>query len=347
MNPFIVSFGQIPKEYVPRYQQSDVILKAFLHEDPAQHVYIITGVRGSGKTVFMTETANKIKEEADWTVIDLVDDGDLIGQLAGALSENHLLQPVFQAAKIDLSFLNLGVHIEGATPVRSKDGAVQRMLESMQKHGKKLLITLDEAVNTESLRVFTGYFQKYLRNDLPVYFLLTGLFENIYSLQNEKNLTFLYRAPKLELNSLNVGAMTDKYQTIFSCNREQALEMAKLTKGYSFAFQALGSLTWDNGGDYVSIIPKYRQWLEEYSYEKIWSELSATDQKVLYTMASMDAEEEQIRVKDLREKMDVAPNYFNQYRKRLLQRGLCVSQKFGYIGFALPFFCEFVQENYF
>ncbi len=217
----------------------------------------------------------------------------------------------------------------------------------MKKHGKKLLVTLDEAVNTESLRIFAGYFQKYLRNDLPIYFLMTGLYENINALQNEKNLTFLYRAPKLELNSLNIGAMTDRYQTIFSCSRERALEMAKLTKGYSFAFQALGSLTWDNGGDYVGIIPKYRQWLEEYSYEKIWPELSATDQKVLYTMASMDGEDEQLRVKDLREKLDVAPNYFNQYRERMLQRGLCVSQKFGYIGFALPFFREFVQENYF
>jgi len=41
---------------------------------------------------------------------------------------------------------------------------------------------------------------------------MTGLFENIDALQNEKNLTFLYRAPKVKLQPLDKGAVKQKYQ---------------------------------------------------------------------------------------------------------------------------------------
>ncbi len=75
---------------------------------------------------------------------------------------------------------------------------------------------------------------------------MTGLYENIHNLQNEKTLTFLYRAPKIILEPLNYTAMIAKYKQIFSCDKEKAQEMAVLTKGYSYAFQLLGYLVWNN-----------------------------------------------------------------------------------------------------
>ena len=85
---------------------------------------------------------------------------------------------------------------------------------------------------------------------MPVFLLMTGLYENINAIQDEKNLTFLYRAPKLEMKSLNIGAVAQKYADTFDIDSDNAVEMAKLTKGYPFAFQVLGYLTWNNNGDY-------------------------------------------------------------------------------------------------
>ena len=38
---------------------------------------------------------------------------------------------------------------------------------------------------------------------------------------------------------------------------EQAAKMAEFTKGYPFAFQVLGYLTWNHAGDYEAVIDEY------------------------------------------------------------------------------------------
>ena len=56
--------------------------------------------------------------------------------------------------------------------------------------------------------------------------------------------------------------------------KDEALQMAKETKGYPFAFQVLGYLCWRNEAEWTEVLPEYSQYLEEYVYEKLWSELS-------------------------------------------------------------------------
>ena len=136
-------------------------------------------------------------------------------------------------------------------------------MERLKKSGKRLLITIDEMTNSEYMKVFAGAFQIFVRQELPVFLLGTGLYENIEELQNEKSLTFLYRAPKIQLKPLNNAAIINKYKTIFNISPEKAAQMAGLTKGYPFAFQVLGYLTWNNDGDYNGILGEYEQYLSE------------------------------------------------------------------------------------
>lgn len=119
------------------------------------------------------------------------------------------------------------------------------------------------------MREFASSFQIFIRQNLPVFLLMTGLNENVSGRQNVDNLTFLYRASKIELGPLNIGAVAANYQRTFELDRADALEMAELTKGYSFAFQVLGYLTWEADGDYRPVRAKYRQYLEECVHEKI------------------------------------------------------------------------------
>lgn len=99
------------------------------------------------------------------------------------------------------------------------------------------------------MRAFAAAFQIFLRQDLPVYLLMTGLFENISALQNEKSLTFLYRAPKIHLGPLNIGTIAEDYRAVLGLSGQESMDLARLTKGYSFAFQVLGYFTWENKGD--------------------------------------------------------------------------------------------------
>jgi len=62
-NPFTLSFGKKPYEYISRIQQTDEILHDFNTEHPVSQVYMLTGVRGSGKTVLMSAIANHLSEK--------------------------------------------------------------------------------------------------------------------------------------------------------------------------------------------------------------------------------------------------------------------------------------------
>lgn len=57
--------------------------------------------------------------------------------------------------------------------------------------------------------------------------------------------------------------------------------MAKITKGYSFAFQALGYVCFDRKSHYKDVLHIFDQYLNEFVYAKIWSELSAKDKETL------------------------------------------------------------------
>ena len=191
------------------------------------------------------------------------------------------------------------------------------------------------------MQTFAASFQIFVRQDLPVFFLGTGLYENIEELQNEKNLTFLYRAPKVALKPLNRRAIISKYQAIFDIEEDEACKMADLTKGYPFAFQVLGYLTWKQNGDYKAVISQYIQYLSEFVYDKLWSELSEKDRIVAGGIARVKSG----KIIEIRFDLNMESNEFNPYRKRLIRKGLVDGEKRGFVYFTLPFFEEYVLDN--
>ena len=113
------------------------------------------------------------------------------------------------------------------------------------------------------------------------------------------------------------------------------------TRGYPFAFQVLGYLTWNNHGDYKSILPQYEQYLSEFVYDKLWSELSAKDKMVARGIAQVNSG----KISEIRAILHMETNEFNPYRKRLIRKGLIDGETRGYVKFTLPFFEEYVLEN--
>lgn len=340
-NPFTLSFGKKPLQYISRIAQTNEIIENFMAQEPPNQIYMLTGVRGSGKTVMMTSIAGEIKEEERWIVVELNPTRDLLQSLAAKLYSLPEMHPHFIQAKLDFSALGLGVSLENAVPVMDIENAIERMLTEIQKRDKRLLITIDEVVNCEYIRIFASSFQIFLRQNYPIFLLMTGLYENIYNLQNEDSLTFLYRAPKIVLEPLNYTAVRKKYMDIFGLNMEKAEEMTGLTGGYPFAFQVLGYLLWENKNikTIEEILPEYDQYLEEYVYGKIWSELSELDRKILVEMA-VNREK---KVKRIRDGMGLKSEQFAVYRERLKRKGVLDTSKYGEVSFILPRFAEFVM----
>ena len=331
-NPYTVSFGKKPKQFIDRSLSTDNILDVFLADEPSNQTYIITGVRGSGKTVLLADIVKQIKNEPNWIVIDLdAKDKDM---LTTAVAELYGIEDIYKSAidmQLDLSFIKN----------TDKRIALKKLFEIVKKKNQRVLFTIDEVSNTESIQEFVSQFQILYRNENPIFLLMTGLYENINKIQDSESLTFLYRAPKEELTPLNLTGMTSSYQHVLNIPEDKAMEMAKMTNGYPFAFQLLGYYTWEkqNQNNELDIMTSYRVKLEEYSYKKIWSETSQMEKKILIAMAVNTIN----RVNTIQELTDLKNNKFSVYRQRLLNKGILYTEGYGQLWFTLPYFAEFVK----
>ncbi len=289
----------------------------------------------------MTEIAQHLKASKDWIVIALNPERDMLGSLLAKL--NNEAGSLLKSLNFNLTFFNIvtiGANLD--TQITDEEASISKILEHLAKQNKRVLITVDEVANSKNIREFANAFQIFVRDDLPVFLLMTGLYENIRTLQDEKKMAFLYRAPRIGLGPLNLLEIERKYKGVFSLTEEDAKAMARLTKGYAFAFQALGFLTCRQNGDYKKALGEYRFYLEEYSYTKIWSELSRKDQEILYGIARAKSS----RTKDILLSCGLSSSYFNPYRKRLVDKGVIVNDVRGVIKFTLPLFKEFTIDKY-
>ena len=338
MNPFSLTFGKEPSQAISRDKQINEIVEGFVSDNPEFQVCMITGVQGSGKTVMMTEISAEIRKNKDWIVTELSPERDILLALAAELSNRKELMQLFRDAKINLSFLGFGLEIDSEPPITDVVVALDRMLHQLNKKNKKLLITIDEAVANKHMKEFASQFQIYMRRNHPVFLLMTGLYENIYELQNVNTLTFLYRAPKFEMKPLNYLLVARQYQTVFGIEPREAQEMAEFVKGYPYGYQVMGYLCYKRQTSYRHVIDEFDAYLTEYVYEKIWSELSETDRKVMQGMAETSGG----KVEDIRHTIGMASENFSVYRSRLLKKGLISAERYGHLCFTLPRFAEFV-----
>ncbi len=341
-NPFVLNFGKVPTQYISREIIIDEIVQEMLEEDAQNNCFMLTGTRGSGKTVTMTAIEQRISESEDWIVIRLNAERNMLESLVGKLYDSREFITKFVDANINLSKFGIGLDITTKSPVADIESALEILLKEIQKKKKKLLVTVDEASNTPSMREFASSFQILIREDFPIFLLMAGLYENISDLKNEKNLTFLYRTPQYEMEPLNLTLIADRYSKVFGIEKEKAMDMAIITKGYPFAYQAMGKYVWDDEHHEVndSVLGKFDEALSHYVYKKMWSELSEKDKWFMSFIVKKDV----TPVSELLEETKQKKNEFSQYRERLRDKGLIDVSDRGLIKLKLPRFDVFVKN---
>lgn len=347
-NPFSYSFGLKPKVYVVN-AQFERIAENFYYDEPGERALMLTGVRGAGKTVMLSELNSDISERRGWIVIDLNRERDLLQFLAANLYNSSKLKKYMISARIDLSFFGLGVSLEKTEKSYDIELAVEQMLEIVQKQGMKVLVTIDEVRKSDSMKVFCQSFQRFIRKQLPIYLVMTGLYKDVHDIKTMDGCTFLNRAPFEIIKPLDINSIAVEYRRVLGVPREIAIDMAKLTKGYSFAFQVLGKLYFSKGEDETleDLIFEYESELCRYSYNIIWNELSNTDRKVVEALILL-GDDKPIKRKQLMEKLGISSSMMNRYQARLFEKGVLDTSSNGYgiYSLALPRFGNYVKNFY-
>ena len=98
---------------------------------------------------------------------------------------------------------------------------------------------------------------------------------------------------------------------------------------------------WRNPDDEKRYMLEYRLILEEYVYEKIWSELSAKEKSIVGGIARCP----EGRISQINACLGLKKNEINQYRRRLIHKGIVNGDEYGHLKFTLPLFDVFVQDR--
>ena len=342
-NPYSIGFGKIPTHYISRDILIDEILENLNSEEPQAQAYKLTGIRGSGKTVTLSAIEKSLRNNPDWVVVGIKPEGNIIEDIIGTIYNEVPFLLSFFKSNINLSKFGIGVDIKNIPPVSSLDAALNKILVELSKRKKRLLVTVDEVKNTASMRDFVQEFQILIRQDLPIYMIIAGLYDDIESLENADHLTFFLRAEKYDMTPLNYTTIRNDYMKTLKVNQDVADQMAAITKGYAFAYQALGKYMWESEQKDISedVLLKLDEALSEKVYRKIWSELSPKEKWYLNYIVTKD----QMPVSELLQLTQKKKNEFSVPRDGLKRKGIIDTSTRGILKIKLPRLKEFIENN--
>ncbi len=340
-NPFTITFGKQPNRLISRYEDTDRIISTFNAENAVCQTFLIEGLRGSGKTVLMTTVAKELAKEKNWIVINLNPAMDLLSNFAIRLGEACNSKPDIISKGFNISAAGFGIGINGEEKNTDYVGVIDKIFKTLMKRNRKVLITIDEVIHDENMKIFASQFQIFVRQDYPVFLIMTGLYENINKIQNDPSLTFLLRSPRIETAPLSILQITRQYQEIFDLEEEKANELAVLTKGYAFAFQAFGTSYWNYRSKGIkAVLDEFDGLLDDFVYRKIWSSLSAKEKEIVRAVS-----EKEVKTGTVCERASIHSGSFSKYRDQLIFKGILTASRYGYVSLALPRFYE-VVKNY-
>lgn len=324
-NSFSLTFGRVPENFINHAEQYNSIKNCLT----ANHLCTVTGPRGCGKTVAITYVSDSFSNKDNWIVIDLNTERDMLKTAAAYLYASQNLRPIIGDGHIakENGSCDFTVVLDG-------------LLHKLTMNGINILFTVDEVADTKNTKDFLVQIQLYLFRKYSVYVLMAGLYQNIYELQNENTLTFLSKTPIFKMQPLNISIIKQKYQKLFKLDELKALEMAKFSNGYPFAYQVLGMLCFQKDTTYDNVIDEFDTILGEYVYQKVWSDLSTIERKWLSNLISNDIGITAIS-QDMYKKQFMTHNINGE---SLINKGLLDQDVKGKLQLRLPRFKEFVQR---
>ncbi|MBR1523526.1 MAG: AAA family ATPase [Lachnospiraceae bacterium] len=342
-NPYAISFGRIPNQYISRDVLIDDITEELNSDIVTEQAFKLTGIRGTGKTVTLTALEKELKNDDRWIIVNLRSNSEITNDLLANLYSDVPFLTKFVDASLNLSAFGIGLNLTNRSPVASIDSALKQILSEIKKRGKRVLIAIDEARKTDAMVDFIQEFQILIREEYPVYLIIAGLYEDIESIENTDGLTFFLRAAKYEMKPLNIKVIQEDYKETLKLSDEKASELAKMTKGYAFAYQVFGKYMWESHNKEISsiVLAKVDDALSEKVYDKIWSELTQKDKWFLGFIVRKD----KMSASELLEMTKKKHNEWSVPRKHLVDKGIIDGSVRGTITLKLPRFKEYVENQ--
>ncbi len=352
-DPFTRTPGLAGRAYIDS-GIADTIIE-YLNDDFCEkHVFKITGVRGSGKSVEYSKVIQTMKKEKEWLVYSLAATGEAIRTLISKLSMESFIDSNQTTISINqntqangnLFVANIGgeIGIEKSISKNdhyySQEATLLKMVEKANKKGFRILIGIDDISKTSEMVHLLSMVAAMMLEGCNIYLIVTGLAENIEDFTSEKSLSFFKRADTFETKALNKYDIASQYERFLGIDAKCARDLELESLGYAYAYQVLGSLYFNKApeDDLKSVLLDYEKILFRDSYDLIWKSLSESEKDLMRAMLKSTT----FKTAHIKKQMNKANNY-SALRGRLINKHIVDADTYGYLKFKLPHFDRFVE----
>ncbi len=345
-NPFSLMFGKSPYSIIKRYGQFQEIFNAFNSEHPSTYTYLITGIRGSGKTVMLRQISEELSKSKDWIILDANSQNNMVKDLSEKFLYEGKKYNLFLDWSISINAKIFTLQIGKKESITNPEIIFERLLKKANEDNKKILITIDEVVSSIETKRFANFYQSMIGKNYNLFLLMTGLKNNINSLISSNASIFLSKTPKINLSPLSLIDIANEYQKLLDVPFSIAVSLSKLTNGYAFAYQVLGYLFFESEKKEINdeLLNKYDSYLQNSGYDVIYKDLTEVEKQFCCALA----ESKNGETKEIMEISQFKENYFQKIRSNLIEKEILTSVGYGKLEFTLPRFSNYIKLiNYF
>lgn len=365
-NPFTPSFGVSPPLLVGRTPILEAVRWAMSEGvgSPGRAT-LITGVRGTGKTVSL----NKIEDEAraaGWQVISVSARPGMTRELTDSILPELLHQADPEAMTSTVTGANASIAGLGAGLTRSQTDhhpvtpSLRSQLTTLtsftERVGTGVLLSVDELNrrSADDLAQLLQTVQHGFREGQQLALVAAGLPHDVNALLQEEGTTFLRRAERHHLGPITPAetreALEEPIRVAGRAIDTPALEHAvAASRGYPFLVQLIGRHTWnaDPAAEQITLeharegARASARRIGQLVHEPALSPLPGRQRQFLDAMSVDDGPS---HVRDIAHRMGVDTNNVNIYRRRLIDADLIHPAGFGLVDYSLPYLREHLRD---
>ena len=357
-NPFNPQFGKRPQQFIGRELIINDFLKGLADHNDLNRTTIITGIRGSGKTAILSDIHTSL-DEKKYAIIDITaHDGMLLEILDGFIRYNKGKSWLgkgynsIQSFSVGALGFSVGLEKKSENETHSFRFLLTGLLDDLMSKNITTVFLIDEVHNgTPEMREFAVTYQHLVREEYDIALMMAGLPSSVNDVLNDKILTFLRRAHRVELENIEIKAVEIAYEKAFSKAGRGFLgnalqEAAEATDGYPYLIQLLGYYLFNDGSRDIDSklvlqsLELAKLELFRNVHDMLLQGLSIKDQDFLFAMAEDDAASDFASIK---ERLGVSPGYASKYRLRLIAAGMVRPVEHGKLAFVPPYLREYLR----
>lgn len=325
-------------------------------------IMLITGARGTGKTVMLTVLGDKARAHK-WDVIEETASDGLCERLVSELcSKDSLIDKLTFAPSITIAGASVSLGEAELSPKRMPETlrkAMSARLDALEKRDAGLMISIDEtqAASRADLIAIATAIQHQIREKRNVSIVLAGLPQMISDLFDDEVIAFLRRARTNVLANVPIDEVKESFAQTFedsgmSLDTSLVEKAAVATAGYPYMIQLVGYYIWDAADARESTVISKEDVDEGIREARVDLDnavcvpelhgLSKNDRAYLEAMAVSDGPS---GTSEVAKRMGRSAKYAATYRKRLLDAYVIRQTDRGEVDFAVPFLREYLRGH--